>query len=376
MRIIRIDVSHCNTPFKNNYHSPHIFRIQAESIIIHITFENGISGYGESAPRQYVTGETPESVASVIRDRFSSLLLGERIASVGDIENILDTLENKCRKDDVSAYLSALGAVDIALLDGLSKGLATPLSSLLGPVARDTIPYTIPIPLLPIDTIREMAASLTGATFNSVKVLMEESVANNVERLKLIRSIFGLDMDMSVEANGKWTYRQAIDNLNELKAFNITAVEQPVRSDDLEGLKNVRKMTGIPVMVDESMCTLSDAVLLIDSGACDLLNIKISKCGGLLKSKRIADFALSAGIRFQLGTHVGETDILNRAGQNFALVAPNIINFEGFSSLLFKDVRNEANSVKDIVHQDSLEAAHADINIDNHCLSAIYSLNL
>ncbi|MBW2561530.1 MAG: hypothetical protein JRE40_11855 [Deltaproteobacteria bacterium] len=368
MKINRIDVFYCNTPFKNGFHSPHIFRISAESIIVNIQFDNYVSGYGESTPRSYVTGENTESVAAVIRDHFSLLLLGREIASVNDIEKLLYVLEEECRANNISSYLSALGAVDIALLDGLSKTLGIPLSSLLGPIVREKITYTIPIPLLPIDVIREMPKYLAGTEFSSIKVLMKELVAENIERLRLIRSIFGLNMEVSVEANGKWTYQQAIENLNKLKEFNITAVEQPVHSSDLRGLKKIREITGIPVMVDESMCTLSDAELLIESGACDMLNIKISKCGGLLKSKKIADFALSRGVRFQLGAHVGETDILKRAGQNLALVSPNLIHSEGFSSLLFEDMRDGG--------QNSVEAAHSIVNIDNQLLKKIHSVNL
>ena len=318
--------------------------------------------------------EKPLSPA-MVRDHFSSLLLGKEITSVNDIEKILYALEDECRENNISSYLSALGAVDIALLDGLSKSLEMPLSSLLGPIVREKITYTLPIPLLPFDSIRNLSRYLEGTEFSSIKVLMEESVAKNMERLELIRSIFGPNIEMSIEANGKWTYEQAIDNLNKLKEFNIAAVEQPIHSCDLGGLKKIREITGIPVMVDESMCTLSDAELLIDSSACDILNIKISKCGGLLRSKKIAEFALSRGIRFQLGTHVGETDILNRAGRNLALVSPNIIHFEGFSFLLFANVRSKIIFMKEVKDQNSSEAAHS-VNIDNHCLRMLHSLNL
>ena len=376
MKIKGIEAYHCNTPFKNDYHSPHIVRIQAESIIIHIRVDGGISGYGESTPRAYVTGETPSSVAAVVRDHFAPFLLGEEITSVNDIERIVDMLEDTCRDYNISSYLSALGAVDIALLDGLSSNLGVPLSSLLGTIVRKNITYTVPIPLLPLDTIHEMSRYLTGTQFRAIKVLMEESVSNNMERLELIRSIFGPDMDLSIEANGKWAYQQAIDNLTHLKEFNIAAVEQPVSSGDVEGLRRIREITGIPVIVDESMCTVQDAELLIDSEACDILNIKISKCGGLLKSKHIADFALSRGICFQLGTHVGETDVLTRAGLALVQVSPNVLNFEGFSSLLFENGEDGTDQRDPMIFEHSIEPAHSGIDIGNHHLQMIFSLDL
>jgi L-Ala-D/L-Glu epimerase len=142
-----------------------------------------------------------------------------------------------------------------------------------------------------------------------------------------------------VENNGTWTLDEAISNLERLKEFNISAAEQPLVKDDIEGLQSLRKVMGLPIVVDESMCNLADARELIEKGACDILNIKISKCGGLLRSKRIAQYAQSHSIPCQMGAHVGETEILRSAGKSFALTTPNLVFFEGVSALLFEDTR-------------------------------------
>ena len=100
------------------------------------------------------------------------------------------------------------------------------------------------------------------------------------------------------------------------------------------------------------MCNLSDAKKLIEAKACDIINIKISKCGGLLKSKEIRDFAESKNMPCQVGAHVGETDILGKAGKYFAMTTRNLFCFEGFSHLLFEDSWEEhpqrQRSVKEI----------------------------
>jgi muconate cycloisomerase len=153
-------------------------------------------------------------------------------------------------------------------------------------------------------------------------------------------------MEIRIEANGKWSRDQAISNIEKLKRFNISGVEQPVHRDDIEGLQNIRAVTGMPVIVDESICTLSDAKHLIENEACDIINIKISKCGGLLRSKRIADFARSRNVLCQVGAHVGETDILNKAGEYFAMTIPNLFYFEAFASLLFENGWEKGNIKK------------------------------
>jgi muconate cycloisomerase len=166
---------------------------------------------------------------------------------------------------------------------------------------------------------------------------MGEVERDNIERVMMIRALFGDRIDIRIEANGKWSVEQALSHIEELKRFNISGVEQPVAVGDIGGLQEIRRRTGIPVIVDESMCNLSDAEKLIEAKACDIINIKISKCGGLLKSKEIRDFAESKKIPCQVGAHVGETDILGRAGRYFAETTRNLFCFEGFSHLLFED---------------------------------------
>jgi len=338
MRIVKINLYKYDEPLKLKFHSTQTLRTSAESIIVRLEFENGILGYGESAPRTYVTGEDCSTVPLAIQNCFSSILFCHEINTIDDVEKVLDQLESECRNRSISHYNSALGAIDTALLDALGKFQKLSVTDFLGSIVRKKAPYSISIPLLPLQEIQELFFQLPKlARVKYVKVLVGQVEDENMERVGLVRSLFGDDVDIRVENNGKWTFQQAISNLDKLQEFNITAVEQPLAKDDIEGLGRLKEATGIPIIVDESMCSLSDAKRLIETGACDILNIKISKCGGLLRSKRIAQFAKSQNILCQLGAHVGETQILGEAGKAFALTTSNLVYFEGCSFLLFED---------------------------------------
>jgi muconate cycloisomerase len=117
--------------------------------------------------------------------------------------------------------------------------------------------------------------------------------------------------------------------LRRLAAFKLQAIEQPVRADDLVGLKRVRNESGIAVMADESLVTAEGARSLIELGACDLFNIRISKCGGITGSLAIAKLAQEAGIKLQIGAQVGETGILSAAGRTLAAYVPDLAFAEG-----------------------------------------------
>jgi len=339
MRIVKIDLYHFNKPFTLGFHSAQASRTSADSVIVRLDFKNGISGYGESAPRTYVTGENCSTVSTLIKDCFSPLLFSCEINTLEDVESALTELESECRSRDIFHYNSALGGIDTALLDALGKFQKLSVTNFLGSIVRKKAPYSISIPLLPLQKTEELLFQLLKlARVKYVKVLVGEVETENMERVGLVRSLFGADVDIRVENNGKWTFQQAISNLHKLQEFNITAVEQPLGKDDIRGLQRLKKAIGIPIIVDESMCNLSDAKRLIEREACDILNIKISKCGGLLRSQRIAQFAKSQDMLCQLGAHVGETEILSAAGKSFALTTPNLISFEGYSFLLFQDV--------------------------------------
>jgi L-alanine-DL-glutamate epimerase-like enolase superfamily enzyme len=337
MKIIRINLFQCDISFKFSFHSPHTIRIQSDSIVVELKFDNGISGYGESAPRPYVTGETPSTVTDTIQDFFSKTLFRSKIDSIEDVKSTLAALERECLDNNLKAYNSALGAIDIALLDALGKFEGAPLHHYLGPIVTDKMPCSFSIPFLSVTELTVLSHRVLNLHLDYLKIIMGEVEGENLERVRLMRSLFGEQIGIHIEANGKWSTEQAIAHIEKLKRFNISGVEQPVAASDIEGLNKIRNKTGIPVIVDESMCNLSDAKRLIAAEACDIINIKISKCGGLLKCREIRNFAESKNIRCQVGSHVGETDILGEAGRYFGITTRNIFCFEGFSQLLFED---------------------------------------
>jgi L-alanine-DL-glutamate epimerase-like enolase superfamily enzyme len=342
MRIETISIRRYEKPFRFEFHSTQTFRTGAESVILQLECENRISGYGESTPMKYITGETSSTVVEVIRECFSPILLSQEISTADDIELLLDELERECLKQQKPYYNTALGAVDVALLDALGKDRGLPLIHFLGPIVRESAPYSVSVPFLPLQKIQELFYLLPEQRVKYVKVLVGKDENENAERVGLVRSLFGDNADIRVENNGVWTLDEATSNLERLKEFHISAAEQPLVKDDIEGLQRLRKVIGIPIIVDESMCSLIDARQLIEKGACDIINIKISKCGGLLRSKRIAQFAQSHSIQCQMGAHVGETEILRAAGRAFVLTTPNLVFFEGASFLLFEDAWENA----------------------------------
>ena len=335
MRISNLHVYQTRRPFEISFLSGQAFRTKSESVILRIDYETGISSYGESAPRSYVTGESLASVAGTIWDSFAPLLLHREIKTLKEVKNLLNELEGFCLERSIKSYNSALGAVDIALLDGLGQLEKKPVAFYLGPWLKNSIPCSVSIPLLPDEQIHQLFHRFRHYPFRHVKVLLGEDLSWNADRLALLRSLFNGEVDLRIEVNGKWNFEQAMAHINILRKSGISAVEQPLPAHDLDGLRRFREASGFRVVADESFCTLSDARSLIENQACDVLNIKLSKCGGLLRSKAIADLAHSAHVSCQMGAHVGETEILTSAGRHFASTTDLVWVEGGYSFLLF-----------------------------------------
>jgi muconate cycloisomerase len=91
----------------------------------------------------------------------------------------------------------------------------------------------------------------------------------------------------------------------------------------------VRKQVPVPIMFDESLCGMVDAERCVAEGLCDLFNLRLSKCGGLLPTLRLAQYARRHGLACQLGCQVGETAILTAAGRHFAANVGGLRYLEG-----------------------------------------------
>jgi L-alanine-DL-glutamate epimerase-like enolase superfamily enzyme len=336
MRLLTISLRQYQKPFEFSFQSGHLLRARSESVLVRLEFDKDVIGYGESAPRSYVTGEDLSTVSRLVGDCFAPLLLGRDIDSLESVERSLLDLEDACVREKVHGYQSALGSIDIALLDALGKLHRVPVGSFIGPDTGEEVPLSISVPLLPSKKIKALFPHFRHYKFPYVKVLVGNDIDANEERVSLIRSLFGDETDLRIEANGKWHFKEAESNLTRLKPYRISAVEQPLDKGNLAGLRKLRERTAVPVIADESLCSLSDARNLVESEACDMFNIKISKCGGLLRSKRIVDFALSQNVPCHLGSHVGETEILTAAAGHFSMTVTNLLCFEGLSHLLFQ----------------------------------------
>ena len=333
MRIVAFDIMRVSIPMKFNVRHALAERSYAENVVVRAVAEDGSEGWGESCPRPYVTGEDiPSACAMLARDVLPGLL--RPFDDFDDVVRFIDASSSDLARGALAAYCAA----ELAVLDLAGRRFERSAGSVLGPVRHVAAEYSGVIATEDAALAARKAEFMARFGFRSVKVKVGCDGVLNRLLLRTVRSILGDEVAIRVDVNCAWRADEALRHLEDLAAFGIEGVEQPVPREDWDGMRRVTEAGIVPVVADESCCTLSDAERLAEIGGCDVFNVRISKCGGLTASGRIRDLAERAGIAYQLGAQVGEFGILSAAGRHFATRSNAVSWCEGsFGSLLLDD---------------------------------------
>lgn len=336
MKVVSLSAAHVRIPLRQAIRHASHRRTETDNVVVCCTLDNGIRGYGEGVPRDYVTGETIESDLELLKgsnlpDQFEScrdlaqaLGLAERLqlsAVPGD--------ERGC------AGNAARCAVELALLDAYGQSFGEPLARLTKLLApglyrpRSEVYYSGAITSSDGWKLRMVSLGLREYGFKSLKLKVGISGQDDVSRLAGVRVFAGRRMDIRVDANEAWTESNVVPRILELERSQISSVEQPVPHAQVQCLRAVRREIHVPIMLDESLCSRIDAERAVADETCDLFNLRLSKCGGFIATLRLAQFADQHGIGCQLGCQVGETAILSAAGRHFAVSVAGLRHLEG-----------------------------------------------
>ena len=311
-------------------------RTHSENLLVKVVTDSGVVGYGEGIARQYVTGETTATSLAFLRDH---LIPQSNGLHWDDSEDLLVTLGELISEPNRAQAPAACCALELAILDAAGKTWGQSVAKLLGGEKQPLV-YSAVIPMMSQPSFHRLLHLIRDLhmTFVKIKVGNERDLAV----LSLAREILGHEVDLRVDANGAWSAEEAEQRLDAMMAYGVSAVEQPVPKDDLPGLKLVSDRMGIPVIADESLCLEHEAEDLASLRACQVFNLRLSKCGGILAADRMFAIGQENGIAAQLGCQVGETGILSAAGRQFAM-SRKLRYLEGSYSnyLLKEDIVNE-----------------------------------
>jgi L-alanine-DL-glutamate epimerase-like enolase superfamily enzyme len=337
-RAASIEIFPLELPFVESFRHATSDRTACDSVLVKLTLENGVVGWGEGVPRAYVTGETQDSVVEHVTGPIARALFGRAWSepvSTGDIITIGQRLPT-VSAGGVLAANAAHCAVELALVDALLRSAKASLADVLIPAARE-VHYSAAITATSVEGTEKVAKRLKLVGFRDWKVKV--GFDDDDARLSAVRAIIGEDASLRVDANGAWSLDEAEERLARWKSFGIETVEEPLgraRRADLALLK-AKKLAA--VSVDESLVTDADATALFRDRSCDMLNLRLSKLGGLASTLRMATTAHAESMDYQVGCQVGETAILSAVGRHLAAhLVPRYVEGSFGAHLLAEDI--------------------------------------
>jgi L-Ala-D/L-Glu epimerase len=311
MRITCISVYRVRIPFRRAFRHSLQARELTDTLIVSMASDDGVTGYGEILPRQYLTGEVMDRVVSEDAPKFAHRWLGKTFGNKGEVFHTLaEELEFAGRS------LATFAGFELALLDLTGQVFDFAAGDILQrPPGRELQSGAVIDFGIRTEDLSKHCRALRLAGRQDIKIKV--GLPDDLQRLRIISRVLQDRARLRIDANGAWTATDAVKTLLMMRQFDIKSVEQPVPASDLIGMHIVRESTGLPVVADESLCSLQDAHKLIEAKAADVLNIRLGKCGGFLASLRLIELAERNGLQCQLGTLVGETGILSQAAEIF-----------------------------------------------------------
>lgn len=312
----RLILRRIRVPFRFAFEHAAMARKEADHLVVEVCTADGLSGYGEILPRDYVSGETLDSCRADIAAYWWPLLERLRIPLEAPPFSSLAPLY--ARADDERRTASYAG-IDVAVFDLWARAVKQPLAALLGG-APQQLPLTAPIGFGMPASLVARAASFYG--FETFKVKTGDAMSLT-RATAVARATAG--RPMVLDANGQSSVGIIIALAASLKAVGIEAAswEEPLARGDLQGLNTLRR-AGLTLMADESLVTLADANLLATNGAVTEWNLRLAKNGGFSGVRALSRLAAQHRVQVQLGALVGETSCSGAA----AFAAAAIIQHE------------------------------------------------
>lgn len=344
-RIERLTVHVVNIPAKavHSHGSGDVGGIN--SVIIEVTTDGGITGWGEASPWPVFTG-TAEGNAAALHTHLRPHLIGQDPVQVEKHLAMADRVIVGCPE--------AKAALETALLDVTGRISGLSISELVGGRHRESVPMSFSVANPDFDADLDDIARLyeDGVRILKIKTGFAEHAFDKM-RLEKLRARYDDALSIRIDYNQGLRAYDAIRTLRELEAFQLTFIEQPVKMHERAALAEITRAIDTPIMADESVFNPREAMAGVAMGLADIFALKIMKSGGIRRALEVAAIARCGGIDVYGGC-MFETGIAHAAGAHLMAALPDLhLGCEFYMSTYYsqEDILTEPFPVRDgLVH--------------------------
>ncbi len=302
------------TPFKTALRTVN----NIDDVVVIVETDSGHIGYGEAPATAAITGDTHGSIIEAINVVIKPAIIGKDISNLNEITHIIQS--------SIVKNYSAKAAIEIAIYDLFAQLYNAPLYKILGG-GEPSLATDVTISIDYIDKMVEDSKKAVALGFETLKIKVGKDIGLDIERMKAIYAAVKDSALLRLDANQGWTAKEAVYAIRNLEdsGVKLELVEQPVRADDLDGMKYITERVHSPIMADESTFGPKEVIELIKMRAADIINIKLMKTGGISNAIKIADIAATYDVECMIGCML-ESSISVAAAVHFAVSKSNVIS--------------------------------------------------
>jgi L-Ala-D/L-Glu epimerase len=311
MPLKSIRVQALNIPFKQAFAHASAIRAKTESVLVTVTNGDGVQGIGEGCPRRYVTGESIESITRFVDTNRSQWM------TFTNAEDLRQWMAAHAALIDHNP--AGWCAIELACLDLFGKEANVPIEAVIGVVPLSgRFQYSAVLGTDNLASFEKQLKQYLAVGFTDFKVKVAGRLQENVDKLARLDSVGAAQLRVRLDANNLWAEAdEAIAYIKQLPS-PMTAIEEPLKVGDYAGCRLVSQALGMPIILDESFLRMEQFQTICDMPSTWVINIRVSKMGGILRSLAIAKKAKELGIPIVIGAQVGETSVLTRAALTIA----------------------------------------------------------
>lgn len=261
-----------------------------EFFVIEMIDRDGVRGYGESVAfvSPWYTEETVKTTEHMMEDFLIPLLFQAPIGHPDEVS---------IRFSPIKRNNMAKAALEGAVWDLFAKRQNLSLTQTLGG-AKKEIDVGISIGIQP--TTKDLLLTIEKAVnegYKRVKIKVKREL--DVELLRAVRREFP-SLPLMVDANSAYSLKD-LEHLKKFDEFDLLMMEQPLGQDDIIEHGKLQKELKTPICLDESIYSLDDVKMALELNACQIINVKVGRVGGLTETKKINDYCRAHGIPIWCG---------------------------------------------------------------------------
>jgi L-alanine-DL-glutamate epimerase-like enolase superfamily enzyme len=264
------------------------------SILVKLTTDEGLVGWGETVPMPTWSYETVQTVVTTIEHHIAPAIIGADPFDVAEIHRVMD---RKIAPSFSTGQPMAKAAIDLALHDLISKALKTPLPKLWGQNPQQTITLSWTVNVTNLDDVEQVVAEGMKQGYRHFNIKIGNDPKFDIALAKRVRELVP-DCFLWADANGGYDTTTALWVAPKLADAGVDVLEQPLPANMLSGYKELRRQGALPIVMDESIVSIRDLLEFWKMGLLDGVAMKIARMGGLWEARRCIELLLELGLLF------------------------------------------------------------------------------